>query len=78
MPKEVPKIFLHFFFLFLDYDINRRLKLRLAPYLENKGKIKQRRDLSRHQRWLLGVSWSPFGREMIQRHLTKYPECGMF
>ena len=67
-----------FFCIFIAYDINRRLKLRLAPYLVAKCKIKDTKDLGRYQRDLLGVSWSEFGQEMIRKNLSLYPECGKF
>ena len=67
-----------FFFSCAAYDIGRRLKGRLGPYLVSHQKIKRAKDVGTFQRRLLGVSWSRYAKRQIVQKLAPLPEYCMY
>ena len=65
-----------FFLCFSEYNVGRRLKGRLGPYLVSKRKLQNAKDVGLFQRKLLGVSWSDYGKRQIYEHLAPDPNLG--
>ena len=61
------------------YDVGRRLKGRLGPYLVSHKKINRAKDVGTFQRRLLGVSWSRWAKKQIIEKLAHQPQyCRFF